>query len=904
MSNFTPQEIEEFLQEFFDVVGARQYVGARYVPIFGRAGEATVEWDGLAPYEPLTVVMHEGISYVSRRYVPAGIQIANTDYWVQTYRFNAQVEQYRQEVLGFQGQIDEIREDFVPFPAELELPKYGTLGQVLTTLANGATKWEDPVVPSDAQAESVIAAWLDEHPEATTTVQDYSITNVKIADNQITDAKLAQNGNVLSRVSTMGDTIQAISANYLDVDYLTPTGTDAYIPITNNVVDISNPIEAPNYDYYIVPCKKDDVFILNGEGAVAARFWIMAAANNQVLSVAEPNAGGNNIVLTIPANVAYLVINERTDAKQLYGRSVDDRISEGDATNRAMSEQMIDALSYSDDAVLLTPTGTDAYIPNSGSTVDVNSPQAATGWRYYVCDCSYMDEFVINGRGSISARLWSFIDADGNVLSVAGGDVTADGLMIIAPFTATRLVINNRTEDMCWKVVQRTDAIDAYTLDSSLRTTEVGTGVRLGSYLGANSWSTQTNRLSLTRLYPVKKGDIVRLNKGACAMNVWEMRGDGTTILESGWIRRDFTTNTMLRAMDYVIKNDCYMCANFVVYESNTYNASQVADITSRLSQYYGVITIIHGVNKDPMFNAFLPPTKINRKPISIRDDMPIKQDGCFIGDNLWMFTDGTSTGVINIYDIVSGTTTTKTHSLGHANCVTYSPVSDALCLYGSNGDDKPTIVLYQNPENASDLQLTDASCVVIPLYDNNSHMNVSASVCFGEDEQTVYFIDGPEFDASDLTGDWQTSVRRWPMSIYKIRLGMGTNDLSSGGFGTYTAVGDDEYNGTGRIVATYTGRIDNGILQDSPYEWFVPQGVDFDGYIYLGYGVKNNTVVKILLDDDTLTYRAIDNYRYTRRNASYQIQPFEPELVALHGSRVYYGGSQSTDTIFIVYER
>ena len=189
MSNFTPQQIEEFLQEFFDVVGARQYVGARYVPIFGRAGEDTIEWDDLAPYEPLTVVMHEGVSYVSRRYVPAGIQITDTSYWVQTYRFNAQVEQYRQEVLGFQDQIDTIREtmesDYVPFPDPTHYPKLGVLGQVLSTLADGTTKWENPVVPSDAQAEEVITAWLNEHPEATTTVQDGAITFAKMAESNV-----------------------------------------------------------------------------------------------------------------------------------------------------------------------------------------------------------------------------------------------------------------------------------------------------------------------------------------------------------------------------------------------------------------------------------------------------------------------------------------------------------------------------------------------------------------------------------------------------------------------------------------------------------------------------------------------------------------------------------------------
>ena len=201
MSNFTPQQIEEFLQEFFDVVGARQYVGARYVPIFGRAGEDTIEWDDLAPYEPLTVVMHEGISYVSRRYVPTGIQITDTAYWAETYRFNAQVEQYRQQVLGFQGQIDQIRDDFVPFPVAYD--KHGSMGQVLSSLSNGDTRWVNPVVVTSDVAGPLIDEWLDEHPEATTTVQD----------NSVTDAKLVQEFGILERVALLSQDMMADAAH-------------------------------------------------------------------------------------------------------------------------------------------------------------------------------------------------------------------------------------------------------------------------------------------------------------------------------------------------------------------------------------------------------------------------------------------------------------------------------------------------------------------------------------------------------------------------------------------------------------------------------------------------------------------------------------------------------------------
>ena len=214
MANLTPQQIEDFLQEFFDVVGTRQYTGARYVPIFGRAGSDTVEWDDLAPYEPLTVVMHEGVSYVSRRYVPRGIQITDTDYWVETYRYNAQVEQYRQEVLGFQDEIDanaqaienakgDLRDELVPFPNPDTYPKYGLVGQVLSTMADGTTKWDDPVTVDADVAEPLIDAWLTAHPEATTTVEDNSITNVKIQDDTITDAKLVQEGGILETVAGM-----------------------------------------------------------------------------------------------------------------------------------------------------------------------------------------------------------------------------------------------------------------------------------------------------------------------------------------------------------------------------------------------------------------------------------------------------------------------------------------------------------------------------------------------------------------------------------------------------------------------------------------------------------------------------------------------------------------------------
>lgn len=73
------------------------YIGARYVPIFSNVNNGV--WTSTVTYEPLTIVSWQGNSFTSKTFVPVGVDISNTDYWVQTGNYNAQVEQYRQEVM-------------------------------------------------------------------------------------------------------------------------------------------------------------------------------------------------------------------------------------------------------------------------------------------------------------------------------------------------------------------------------------------------------------------------------------------------------------------------------------------------------------------------------------------------------------------------------------------------------------------------------------------------------------------------------------------------------------------------------------------------------------------------------------------------------------------------------------
>lgn len=71
----------------------RQYIGARYVLKFADP----IAWDKANSYEALTIVTYLNNSYTSKKPVPANTEITDTEYWVVTGNYNAQIEEYRQE---------------------------------------------------------------------------------------------------------------------------------------------------------------------------------------------------------------------------------------------------------------------------------------------------------------------------------------------------------------------------------------------------------------------------------------------------------------------------------------------------------------------------------------------------------------------------------------------------------------------------------------------------------------------------------------------------------------------------------------------------------------------------------------------------------------------------------------
>ena len=134
-----------------DYSGVREYVGARYVPVFANPAE----WTDTRGYEPLTIVLHEGNSYTSTQYVPVGADIDNTKYWQQTGNWNAQIEAYRKDVLAYHNDVLAYRNDVLEYHKEFLAVTKKT---ALMSLEAIGGKANDPTFDN----ASVIESWLSE----------------------------------------------------------------------------------------------------------------------------------------------------------------------------------------------------------------------------------------------------------------------------------------------------------------------------------------------------------------------------------------------------------------------------------------------------------------------------------------------------------------------------------------------------------------------------------------------------------------------------------------------------------------------------------------------------------------------------------------------------------------------
>ena len=93
----------------------------------------------------------------------------------------------------------------------------GTNGQVLRTNGDGTTSWTSVGTPTDAQVGEAVSDWLDDHPEATTTVQDGVISRAKLNDDLKNKTDYAEQLQDKAAVSKSTDAHYTVDLDIADI---------------------------------------------------------------------------------------------------------------------------------------------------------------------------------------------------------------------------------------------------------------------------------------------------------------------------------------------------------------------------------------------------------------------------------------------------------------------------------------------------------------------------------------------------------------------------------------------------------------------------------------------------------------------------------------------------------------
>lgn len=200
--------------------GPSMYVGARYVPKFADP----IEWDTERGYESLTIVTYKGESYTSKCPVPPGIDIKNERYWALTGAYNAQVEEYKnqvkdlsQQVTGFASDNKEFRDKITQYEkdnAEMKNSVASTVARVdaLAERVDNADAAISDLQAGQAQTVKDIAALeaKDADLQRQITSNDTDISAIQAKDRE-QDARL-------SAIETVNDAQAAtITQNTQDI---------------------------------------------------------------------------------------------------------------------------------------------------------------------------------------------------------------------------------------------------------------------------------------------------------------------------------------------------------------------------------------------------------------------------------------------------------------------------------------------------------------------------------------------------------------------------------------------------------------------------------------------------------------------------------------------------------------
>jgi hypothetical protein len=180
-------------------------------------------------------------------------------------------------------------------------------------------------MPKKADLQDAVDTWLDDHPEATTTVEDGSITEEKLSSDVIETLSGLQ-----SDVTDVKTAIHGISTAQKDITGCVPVPMVAkkYISLSGSTVSMSDGHPAytdgtTSYSCGYVACVEGDVFTVNGTGGGATRLWGFVDDEGNILSVSEASMTESGLTLVTPTDSAWFITHTNDDSISYKGNTLE-----------------------------------------------------------------------------------------------------------------------------------------------------------------------------------------------------------------------------------------------------------------------------------------------------------------------------------------------------------------------------------------------------------------------------------------------------------------------------------------------------------------------------------------------------------------------------------------------------
>lgn len=301
----------------------------------------------------------------------------------------------------------------------------GAIGQVPRLASGGGMEWATVGQPTDEQTAQAVYDWLDDHPEATTTVEDGSITKAKL------DSSLQEIVDDVPELKSAFDAIDAVSEQ-------TESFTDAGYYLDTSGVRKSGGLNYKSTDFIEIIGNelRYKLYFATVMGTIC--FYSSAAQNSFISAIVGESAGVQEGTITeFPTGAKYIracYFTNNTYPENVYYLRQGKIISVSDLKNQLDDAEIeVAELSASvDENEAALTNKLDAYVeiakpyPNSGylKANGVPSSGASTYTDYIPIEDSVtsIDYYLAHVTGGLMIAFYS----DENATFISGVEGTGD----------------------------------------------------------------------------------------------------------------------------------------------------------------------------------------------------------------------------------------------------------------------------------------------------------------------------------------------------------------------------------------------------------------------------------------------------------------------------------------------